>query len=43
MPNWKEISRIAKDPGAVRLLAKSLLRMSEDVAFVEWLKESEIH
>ncbi len=41
MPNWKEISRIAKDPGAVRLLAKSLLRMSEmewnvwEVAFLE--------
>jgi hypothetical protein len=41
MPNWKEISRIAKDPGAVRILAKSLLRMSEmewnvwEVAFLE--------
>ncbi len=41
MPNWKEISCIAKDPGAVRLLANSLLRMSEmewnvwEVAFLE--------
>jgi len=32
MPKWKEISRIAKDPSAVRILAKTLLRMSE----MEW-------
>jgi hypothetical protein len=32
MPSWKEIDRIAKDPGAVRILAKSLLRMTE----MEW-------
>jgi hypothetical protein len=32
MTDWKEISRTAKDPGAVRLLAKSLLRMAE----MEW-------
>jgi hypothetical protein len=29
MPDWREINRISKDPGAARLLAKTLLRMSE--------------
>jgi hypothetical protein len=35
MTDWKEINRISKDPGAVRILAKSLLRMP-DAARSDW-------
>jgi hypothetical protein len=35
MANWKEIDRLSKDPGAVRVLAKSLLRIP-DAAWTDW-------